>query len=204
MADLGDALTDAADEAALVANGSAEETLSLMQKIIVASMLIVIVCSALVLRGILKPLNRLHNAIEAIRSNKGKLERVSGFNGEFRNIEICVHGVLMILKQKRLERASRLRLLSVYGRRSMQLPPTSCVRCNMQVIYVMNGGAMFRKAEVTIRKHCHVFPATRWWAAVLSSFFRKRYARESALRQHQGLTKSFWWQHLSRHFTSCV
>src|SRR5688572_5579888 len=49
MADLGDLLQNSADEAALIANSSAEETLSLMQKIIVASMLIVVVVSALVL-----------------------------------------------------------------------------------------------------------------------------------------------------------
>jgi methyl-accepting chemotaxis protein len=175
MEELGDALTNAADEAALVANSSSEETLSLMQKIIVASMLIVVAGSVLVLRGILKPLNRLHNAIEAIRSNKGKLERVSGFNGEFRNIEKAFNGVLDDLEAKRLEDSKQAEA-AFRVRQALNAATTNLVLmdANMQVIYVNETAvAMFRKAEATIRKTLPRFSSNQMLGGNLEQFFPK-------------------------------
>ncbi|MES2626194.1 MAG: methyl-accepting chemotaxis protein [Pseudomonadota bacterium] len=175
MSDLGDTIRTAADEAALVANGSSEETLSLMQKIIIASMVIGIAGCMAVLRGILKPLNRLHSAIEAIRSNKGKLERVSGFNGEFRNIENAFNGVLDDLETKRLE-DSKIAEAAFRVRQALNAATTNVVLtdANMQVIYVNEtAAAMFRKAEASIRKTLARFSTSQMLGGNLEQFFPK-------------------------------
>lgn len=175
MAELGDTIQSAADEAALVANGSSEETLSLMQKILVASMLIVIAGAMAVLRGILKPLNRLHKAVEAIRSNKGKLERVSGFNGEFRNIEKAFNGVLDDLEAKRLE-DSKIAEAAFRVRQALNAATTNVVLtdANMQVIYVNETAvAMFRKAEASIRNTLPRFSSNQMLGGSLEQFFPK-------------------------------
>jgi methyl-accepting chemotaxis protein len=175
MNELGDSLQNAADEASLVANEASEQTLSLMQKIIIASMLIAIAGSALVLRGILRPLNRLHNAIEAIRSNKGALERVSGFNGEFLRIETAFNGVLDDLEAKRLEESKQAQA-AFRVRQALNAATTNLVLtdANMQVIYVNETAvAMFRKAEAVIRQTLPRFSSSQMLGGSLEQFFPK-------------------------------
>jgi methyl-accepting chemotaxis protein/methyl-accepting chemotaxis protein-1 (serine sensor receptor) len=143
-----------ADLAVVKAVGSSKQSLQLLAAILAAAIIISVFGSLAVFRGIMRPLHTLFLAIENIRTNKGALERVTGFTGEFLNIENSFNGVLDDLKAKQAEESTRAQA-AFRVQQALNSATTNMVLtdANMQVIYINASAlAMFQKAETEIRK----------------------------------------------------
>ncbi|HTQ99613.1 MAG TPA: methyl-accepting chemotaxis protein [Candidatus Acidoferrum sp.] len=150
-----------------------ETSVSRMNWILGVSLLLCLVGSALILIGILKPLRLLHRAIEAIRSNDGNLQRLSGFNGEFRRIETAFNGVLDDLAERRAGEMARAES-AFRVQQALNASATNVVLtdASLQVIYVNpSASRLFAQHEAAIRRTLPAFNSQRVVGGPLAQMF---------------------------------
>ena len=174
MGKLSDIIESVVRDSTLKANTVSESSLHQMNWILGVSLLICLSGAFFVLRSILKPLKRLHVAIEAIRNNTGNVERLNGFKGEFRAIETAFNGVLNDLAERRkveltrAEEAFRVQQALNSSRTNVVLTDAA-----MQIIYLNTSARkLFTANEVAIRKDLPGFSSARLENGPLSQLFR--------------------------------
>jgi methyl-accepting chemotaxis protein len=167
-------IESAASDASIKATEVSESSVNVMMWLIIGSIVVMVVGAVLMLMSILKPLTLLHSAIDAIRSNTdGKLERLRGFTGEFRNIEGSFNGVLDGLEAKQAEEAVRTQA-AIRVQQALNAAATNVVLTDaqMQVIYVNDTALkMFQTHEGVIRRSLPNFTASSLVGGGLSQFF---------------------------------
>jgi methyl-accepting chemotaxis protein len=173
MGNFSDMITSASNDASITATEVSENSLQLMMWFIIGSVAVIVIGAALMLRSILKPLNRLFNAIHAIRTSTGALERLRGFQGEFRNIEGAFNGVLDDMEAKRLEETQKAEA-AIRVQQALNAAATNVVLTDsrMQVIYVNDTAQkMFAQHEGNIRRSLPSFSASQLVGGTLTQFF---------------------------------
>jgi methyl-accepting chemotaxis protein len=174
MSTFADMIESAASDASIKATEVSESSVNVMMWLIIGSIVVMVIGAALMLMSILKPLSLLHSAIDAIRSNTdGKLERLRGFTGEFRNIEGSFNGVLDGLEAKQAEEATRAQA-AIRVQQALNAAATNVVLTDaqMQVIYVNSTAQkMFQAHEGVIRRSLPNFSASQLIGGGLSQFF---------------------------------
>jgi methyl-accepting chemotaxis protein len=169
------ALSDMIEADAMMASQNATTAGSspLVLTLLVLGSLVVMTAAALLsLRNILHPLHKLRSAIAGIRHDN-RLQRLSGFSGEFRDIEHALNAVLDELEQERrveIERAEA----AFRVQQALNGAATSVVLSDVQgkVIYI-NETAMklFRQQEAEIRRTLPEFAVSRLVGGSLTQFF---------------------------------
>jgi methyl-accepting chemotaxis protein len=173
MANFSDMITSASNDASITATEVSENSLQLMIWVIIGAVAVIVIGAALMLRSILMPLNKLYNAICAIRSNTGALERLRGFHGEFRNIEGAFNGVLDDMEAQRMEETHKAEA-AIRVQQALNAAATSVVLtdANMLVIYVNDTAQrMFAQYEGIIRRTLPSFKAAELVGGTLTQFF---------------------------------
>lgn len=173
MSAVGDLIESGATDATILASEVSGSTLSLMMWFIIGSVVVIVGGAALMLRSILKPLRALYQALVAIGSNKGDLERLQGFSGEFRDVEKAFNVVLDNMEAKRAEEAQQASA-AFRVQQALNEAATSTVLTNAEgeVIYINETARkLFAQHENEIRRSLPDFAVARLVGGSLARMF---------------------------------
>jgi methyl-accepting chemotaxis protein len=107
MASVSDLIESSAAATSSRSQEASEASVTTMTWTIIVSILVGLTGSVFVTGSILRPINRLHDAIERIRSDRNSDVRLDGFKGEFLAIQHAFNGLLTRLTQEAREEAQR-------------------------------------------------------------------------------------------------
>ncbi|MCC6706296.1 MAG: MCP four helix bundle domain-containing protein [Gammaproteobacteria bacterium] len=176
MSSLSDLIETDAKNAEEQADATAASGAKWIMAMFLLSAVAAIVVSVFLIRGITSPLDRLYQAIQALRSEDGSATRLDGFRHEFEAVQTAFNGVLddidarRKVEQERADAAMRVQ-------QALNAAEANVVLSNdaMEVVYVNDTAqAMFQRYAGDIKRDLSNFNAAAMVGRNMDQFYTDR------------------------------